>query len=354
MHSFELAKLSRELLAKIEAVVVVLNVVSDLSKLYGEFQKHLMTISSGVQNNIPSACSNIVNISNSARSITSNVSPRALFREIEDLSAAFSVMQDAERNPTELSLAKSIVNEFAKSYEAYIASYKASDAVALIYAASNLSSALEKIRVRNAFVIENLENNISEHERQGMAELSLYISSVYGLRDFASKLNAISDLYELIAGLLKISAAESPIVIDQIEAGSLWSKIFGDSRIIGLMIDLLRGSAGFIYRNYTREGQLSTIPGKLESLDKILDLSGRLQAEGVETENIKEELRIATVSIAKNLNKLIDHQQRIEINGESHSIADEFVRRLTDDRWLKPRIAYDDKKDPPLTLPKLS
>ncbi|PNG11764.1 hypothetical protein CXK97_21750 [Stutzerimonas stutzeri] len=187
-----------------------------------------------------------------------------------------------------------------------------------------------------------------------MAELSLYISNVYGLRDFANKLNAISDLYDLLAELLEISTAECPIVVDQIEAGSLWSKVFGDSRIIGIMIDLLRGSAGFIYRNYTKEGQLTTIPGKLESLDKILDLSGRLQAQGIETDKIKEELRIATVSIAKNLNKLIDNQQRIEINGESHSIAEEFVRSLTDDKWLKPRIAYDDKQDPPLTLPKLS
>ena len=354
MHSFELTKLSRDLISKIAATVIVTDVVRKLSTLCGEYHKHLMTISSGVQNNIPNACSNITNISNSARSVTANVSPRALFREIEDLSDALSTMQAAERSPTELSRARDVLNDFSESYEAYIANYKIPDAVTLIFAAKNLAATLDKLNSRHAFVIENLENSDPAHSNEGMAELSLYISNVYGLRDFANKLNAISDLYDLLAELLEISTAECPIVVDQIEAGSLWSKVFGDSRIIGIMIDLLRGSAGFIYRNYTKEGQLTTIPGKLESLDKILDLSGRLQAQGIETDKIKEELRIATVSIAKNLNKLIDNQQRIEINGESHSIAEEFVRSLTDDKWLKPRIAYDDKQDPPLTLPKLS
>lgn len=354
MHSFELTKLSRDFLSKVEATVIVIDVVSKLSKLCDEFHKHLMTISSGVQNNIPNACSNIINISNSARSITSNVSPRALFREIEDLSGALSTMQATERDPTELSHAKEVLNDFSESYETYIANYKTADAVTLIYAATNLAATLDKLHARHAFVIENLESADTDHSNEEMAELSLYISNVYGLRDFANKLNAISDLYELLAELLKINTAESPIVIDQIEAGSLWSKVFGDSRIIGMMIDLLRGSAGFVYRNYTKEGQLASIPGKLESLDKILDLSGRLQEQGIDTGNIKEELRIATVGIAKSLNKLIDHQQRIEVNGESYSVADELVRKLTDDKWLKPRIAYDDKQDPPLTLPKLS
>lgn len=354
MHSFELTKLSRDFQSKIAETVIVKDIVSKLSKLCSEYYKHLMTISSGVQSNIPNACSNITNISNSARSITSNVSPRALFREIEDLSAALSTMQASERSPTELSRAKDVLNDFSESYETYIANYKIPDAVALIYAARKLATTLDKLSARHAFVIENLENADPTHSNEGMTELSLYLSNVYGLRDFANKLNAISDLYELLAELLKISTTESPIIIDQIEAGSLWSKVFGDSRIIGIMVDLLSSSAGYIYRNHTKEGQLTSIPGKLESLDKILDLSNRLQEQGIDTDDIKEQLRIATVGIAKNLNKLIDHQQRIEVNGESHSVADEFVRRLTDDRWLTPRIAHDDKQDPPLTLPKLS
>lgn len=354
MHSFELTKLSREFLAQADATTLLSNVVGKLSQLHGEFIKHLMTICTGVQNNIPNAHAQITSISNSARGITSNVSPRLLFREIESLSVALSKMQEQERDPTELTNARKAIDDFSHSYETYIANYKTTDAVALIYSTKNLSIALERLKSRYEFVIDNLENSDSDQTNKGLAELSLYISNVYGLRDFANKLNAISDLYEFLADLLKINITEDPIVIDQIEAGSLWSKVFGDSRIIGIMIDLLRGSAGYIYRNHTKEGQLTTIPGKLESLDKILDLSGRLQDQGINTEDIKEELRIATVGIARSLNKLIDHQQRIEVNGESHSVADEFVRRLIDDKWLKPRIAYDGKQDPPLTLPKLS
>lgn len=116
------------------------------------------------------------------------------------------------------------------------------------------------------------------------------------------------------------------------------------------MIDFLRSGAAFMHRNYTTEGKVVSLPSKLESLDKIVDLSGRLREQGVDTTEINEELRRAAVGIAKGLNKLIEHQHKIEINGKTQSIADEFLKGLSDESWLRPRLSHDERQEPPLSL----
>lgn len=350
MHTFELVKLSKDHLEKIQKYSSLLDNAYKISSAYDKVPDYIAAISSGISNSMSSASASIKNRSDSVKNITASISPREMFKNIEGMHDCLTEIERSETNEIDDGRkAVDALQEFSINYESYIASYNPTDAPPLVFSAKNLANHLDKLISRYKFILSNIESK--NEQKENIAELSLYISNITGLRDFADKLNAISDLYETLAELLGIDITDTPLIIDQIESGSLWSKLFGDSRVIGLMIDLMRSCAEFMHRNYTTEGKITSLPSKLESLNKIIDLSGRLSDQGIDTSEVNEEIRRAAVSITKDLNKLIERQPKIEINGKSQSIADEFLKAISDESWLKPRISHDENQDPPLSLP---
>lgn len=352
MHSFELKREAEFALGALEKFSGFMDGVRSISNALADLPVHLGQLSTVGENRLGVVRGEIKSSISNIRSIIGSLSTRQIFKDIEGLSSLLEELGDGELDDLGLlEKTNSKLQKFSSDYEGYIDNYRIENAVPLLFSSGRLVYSLESLIGAYRFSAINLSGSDCIEDDGSRSQLSLYLSNIKDLRDFAEKLNAISGLYEDIAGLLGVDLTDYPLVIDQVEAGSLWSKVFGESRVIGLMVDVLKGSAGFVYRNYTAEGKIASIPGKLESLDKIIDLTGRLEQAGVDTGEIKDEVRRATVGIAKSLNELLDHQYKVEINGESLSVADEVLKGLTGDSWRRPRLAYEDKEDPPLSLP---
>jgi hypothetical protein len=269
----------------------------------------------------------IRNILNGLRRATRDIKPRKLFSSIEEFKEQMFELSEGEaENIILIEQMLKKIDSFAEAYEAYIQSYSTQDAGSLILEANNLAELMKGVHLALQLVYLELEDNSSEPEVSN--EFSIYLAESMALNEFAKRLMAIHNLYETIANLLLVDLSNAPLTLKKIESGSLWSKVIGDSRVIGLMIHFIRSSASFLYRNYTKEGRIGSIPQKLDSLNAIMDFTERLKGEGVDVTGINEEMRKAAFSIAKDINTLIEDQSEITVNGETQSLLKEGRKGL--------------------------
>jgi hypothetical protein len=146
------------------------------------------------------------------------------------------------------------------------------------------------------------------------------------LSNFAERLIALDELYNELCNLLLISHIDEPLQISKIESGSLWIKIFGETRVISLITNFLEESAGYIYRTYTREGKIASIPKKIESLNEVINLSSRLKSSGVNTQEMDENLSKAGIIISTHLNTLLSGQPSIILNQKMITVGEDSVK----------------------------
>ncbi|WP_297810238.1 hypothetical protein [uncultured Methylophaga sp.] len=255
------------------------------------------------------------------------ISPRSFFSSMEEFQR--QLQKSTELKIDDLGLIDQIssrIETFSDHYEEYIKTYTAQSAGPLIVEARSLSEMLDGFQLALRLAHRNLDDQ--EQASVSERELTIYLPEMMPLDDFAQRLLAIHRLYEVIAQIIGVDVSEAPLRLQKAESGSLWSKVFGDSRVIGLIVDFLRSSVTYLYRSYTKEGRISAIPQKLDSLDKVMNFSERLRAEGIDTSEINELLRTSAVGIAKDINSLLGDQREITINGETQSLANEVQNSL--------------------------
>ena len=114
-----------------------------------------------------------------------------------------------------------------------------------------------------------------------------------------------------------------------IESGSLWADLLGYPKIITLMESFIVKSALYTYRNFTKEGKVSSIPRQVRAIESILNLRDKLQKEGLETEHLDESIQKSSIIIAKELNRLLSGEPQITIDGQlygvSHELEEKFI-----------------------------
>jgi hypothetical protein len=156
--------------------------------------------------------------------------------------------------------------------------------------------------------------------------------------ELIEKLQALHDLYEVLSELVGVDVSSEPLGIQHLEFGSLWLTIFGETRVIELLDTYIRAAAGFIHRR-TSEGRRSAmVPSGVEDLNKIVQFLPKLEKAGVDTSEIKEEIRRGAYQVAKNLNALLASEGAIEVNGErfNTSTSPRRLSRRADLRLLPP------------------
>ena len=274
---------------------------------------------------------------NQLRKKVEPISPRQFFASMEQFQSQLSAAMGLRIK--DLGLIKQLtsrIEAFAKNYENYIKQYTAQAAGPLIIEARTLAEILDGFHLAVQLAYVNLEG---ESAAQDEEYLTIYLPDSMPLDQFAMRLLAIHRLYEELAQLIGVDLSAAPLRMQKVESGSLWSKVFGDSRVIKFLVDSLRASASFIYRNYTKEGRLGAIPTKLDSLNAVMDFSNRLKAEGVATDDIQEHLRSSAVQIAKDINALVGGQSSVTINGETQSVGVEIQKSL-EGFGVTPSIEY--------------
>jgi len=326
-------------LSVIESAKPLLQVVESLNNKNQEINRALAEIATGANIHLHGAT---INQSLAALpSITRSLSGRQLFREVDKLKLGLSGALEEDQNDSDYIIA--FLNElesFADNYDSYIAHQNPPLALTLLMAARDLGQSLSNLRG----FLEYIQNNttFSSEPDQGEEQLSLFLLNVYDLKDFTEKLSALTSIYTELCMLLKISSSSHPLRIGKIESGSWFVKVFGDIRVITLIVDFLKGCVDFIYRNYTTEGKMASIPKKIEALDDILKFSERLKESGVDVTSMRDEIAKGGVTIANQLNILISGQQSVEINGQKLLIEPENQRKLS--AQTLPRLASGTEK----------
>lgn len=176
-------------------------------------------------------------------------------------------------------------------------------------------------------------------------ELSILLPSIISYRDLLVKLTAFEVIYTKLCSLIKISTSEHPLQIIRIEYGSLWLKLFGESRVINLLTSLIQAAVIYIYRNYTDEGKLSYIPQKVDLIESVLRLSERLKENGIEISEIKDNVQRSAIIISSQLNCLLLGEPSIKINGKEYSLPPELQSKyLNESKSLQLEQADHDEK----------
>lgn len=326
MLSFQLKKEVQQLLAAFEeakSFFMMLNVINDSFPEIDNFLAQIGESGDKFNNSANQFRNHLAQLRNSVQKI----SVRKFFSSLEKFQKNLSLAKEYDTDELNIidGISKSI-DIFADRYGVFVGSHSLQSAALLITNARKLSSMLNGFKIALHFFESNLEEQ--HYELEGHRELSLLLPSELSLNQFALKLISIDVIYNELCSLLDISTSEYPLVICKIESGSLWAKVFGNDRIIALMLDFLNASASYIYRNFTNEGKLSAIPRKVEIVNSVLDFTSKLEAEGLNVIEAKEYIAKSAVKITKELNSLLDGQAEITINNKKHSIGEEIQKKL--------------------------
>lgn len=159
-------------------------------------------------------------------------------------------------------------------------------------------------------------------------EFSLFLSTKDNYKDVLTKLTTVSELYSELCNLIEVSSAEYPLQIIKIETGSIWVKVFGESRVVSLLIKLIESGASFMYRRFTNEGQIQSIPRQVEAIESVLHLAENLEKFGVDTTQVKDNLQKSSVIISNQLNNLLQGVTSVRINDETISVSKAFDEKF--------------------------
>ncbi|MET3512724.1 hypothetical protein ABIC63_000489 [Pseudacidovorax sp. 1753] len=339
------AKALAQISSEFEKTKILEGFLERLSNINDEVIKNLQTIALGGNTNIQNAGTQIKGLlTDHVTAAVAGISIWDTFREVDSLRKTLDSIDNQSTKVEFLGQLKTAASEFGNALGKYLGNREASRSADLVAKAV----VLNKLRESAIEFFSMLCNqaDMPADDKVGAASLEIYIPDIFDLADFIAKLQAIAQIYTEIAGLLGISLQDHPLRIQKIESGSLWALLFGDTKIVAIVVELIRDAAAYIHRNYTAEGKLASIPSKIETIEKALHVVSKLEALGIETNPIKEELTHATYQLGKSMNELLADQSLLELNGEAIPLGPQDTLKLGH-RGLR-RISYEspDHADP--------
>lgn len=222
---------------------------------------------------------------------------------------------------------------FSNVYEKYFQNKTISDTFNVLNQSSVLFNTINSIIHLIDYILD--VHSKSRTIPEDFKSLSIELTSEYDYDTFILKLNSINKIYTELCNLLSISINDYPLQIIKVESGSLLAKIFGESKIVDLIVHLIKEFTGYIYRNFTQEGKILSIPRKVESIESIINLSKKLQEIGIDIEPLKQDLQKSTLEITHDLSKLVQCESTVKINEDILSIGDEYrTKFLVESRRL--------------------
>src|SRR3989442_1509519 len=154
--------------------------------------------------------------------------------------------------------------------------------------------------------------------------MSIILHNIRSYRDVVAKLRALDIIYDELCGLAGVSF---PLQVISIESGSLWLRLFGESRIITALVSLGEFVLLFLYRNFTHEGRPMTLPLKLRPLDDLLRWKHILEEAGIDCPEVDENLKKALIKVSEQFVDLLMGQPSVRINGVTHSLRKDLQER---------------------------
>lgn len=278
-------------------------------------------------NKLPQIGNNIHNLFIGSSDLTSQINIRKFFQgfdqfigTLEKINSKWSSKHDRFKK------LQDDAEKFAELYGSYLSTKVPTIAYKLVFSARQLELELNTTfdllaSVRSTLVPEEIPNN-SE------SAISIILPEQFSLKSFANRLIALQTIYSELCNLFNVSEIDSPLRIQKVESGSLWALLFGNTKVTEFMAEAIKSTASFVYRNFTTEGKISSIPMKVEAIDSLLGLTKRLEEEGINTSEIRPNIEKSAIKISKEISTLIEGQSKITVNKSTLSINAEVEKML--------------------------
>lgn len=319
MLSISLRQSIAALFAKSSDFKPLLDLVESVAQHYDESEQYILGHSEG-GDKLNQAAAALQSRFTSLYSVTRTIAPRKVY---DGLAAFMLAMQGTfgdslltESFPQQLAGA---VEQFISRYDAFLMQQNASNAAALMLEASKLNRTLETTFELLRYVNSAIDAHDARHADEDQLSIIFYQSD--NLTGFITRLSSLQELYSELCMLLQVSEATHPLRVGKLESGSLWVKVFGDTKVIQLVASLIESTVGYLHRRFTTEGKIGAVPKKLEALDGVIQLSAKLTALGVDTSEMNEHLRKSGVTVARSLATLLEDQPRVTLNDRLFTVG---------------------------------
>lgn len=323
MHAFELQIRISKLFSELENTRPFTDALSALAQSAKVMESNMPGIAIGSDKMQQAANQIHVHLSQVSQT-TSVINHRQFFRALEHFQLCISQLLPYTLKNELIANLNANVEQFAVVYDEFISKQSSRNALPLVMAARSLET-----QIRVFFdSLKILEELIGTYDIPGSTEdsLAILLPSNISLTGFANRLLALQSMYSELCMLLSVSESDYPLRISKIESGSLWAKVFGESRTVAMIASFLEQAALWMYRTYTTEGKLASIPRKVEAIDAVLGLTQRLNAAGIDTSTMKEHIEKSAVALSKNLDTILDGQPSLTVNDQTISLASELNR----------------------------
>ncbi len=326
MHTFEIQDSIKSLFAEMESYQPFIAALSALARAAVDMESYLPGLATG-GGSLASSANQIHNHLANARQTTALINTRKFFKALENFQVAISRIRSLDvKNDNLISDLNTGIEELASLYNEFLSNQTGENALPLFLAAKILHTKVATI----FHTLQWFEESTGAYDIPNSSEapLALLLSGHLDLVSFAHRLLAIQNIYSELCMLFSVSESTHPLRISKIESGSLWVKIFGESRIVEMMTKFLEQTASWIFRSYTSEGKIASVPRKVEAIESLLKLTERLTEAGVDTSDMKAHIGKSAVAIAKGLSDILDGQSSVVINEKNISVGSEISKGL--------------------------
>lgn len=319
MLSIDLKKTIADFLMSSDSFSALLDAVAKIAKFYDDTTPYVLELAHGGEK-LNAAAAAINSRYAALKSVTREITPQKVYLAVGAFRNA--VQEDLDFAVREHEFTEALtheVDDFVSCYDDFLMNPNTQTSAALMLQASNanrrLASTFGAFHLIESALEANVEADVDEEA------ISLVLSEVNGFDDFTRKLEAFHNLYRELCFVLGTTEGSHPLRVAKIESGSLWIKVFGDTKVVKLLVALLESTVGYLHRTFTTEGKIASVPRKLESLDAAIQVSAKLQAAGVDTSEMNENLKKCGVAISQGLAELLEDQPRVRVNNNVFSVG---------------------------------
>lgn len=318
MLQAQIADIFRKKKEAIYSADTLYSALKSINEAYLGYESILTGMPEPVSNDAKHA---LVNAIDFTIGLLAEVSTRSLFREIDSLVNTLNDNLINQEDKTDC-LSGHII-DFSDAYDSYASQPSRQKALKLLLMGHKLYIRIQSYLGLSESLIEAYA--LSESSPfEGEGEILMIFPAVETVEEATACLKCILAIYGELCILAGVSCQNYPLRLCKIESGSLWVKLFGESRVIGLACKLIESAAKYAYRNYTHEGLAAAIPKKVETLQEILELSKSLEEAGIDTSAMKQKIEKGAVTLANEFNDLIQGQKSIHLNGKEISAKTEI------------------------------
>lgn len=225
---------------------------------------------------------------------------------------------------------ESEVHKFLERYKSYMADQNFENAFDLAMTSKEVARQVGGFSLAMDLFSSGLEPEVAVGSDE--CEITIFSTSdIDRVDDLGKMLSSVVSIYNQLCDLLGESSDEHPLTVIKVETGSIYLKLKGAIRVVGVVTQVLRRIAGYGFLNHTLSGRINQLPKSAESLQSIIQLRESLSRLGIDTSSMDEEIEGATLKLAKHANTLMSRMGDVGINGEVFQAKNDVFLALGQD-----------------------